>query len=98
MSITIDDLSQKARAMLTQALDGQDCKKGLIILQYALGGVLRFVIIGDQQSEPYGDDVTEYQRAFYELLDHHLIIQTMIEGIPSGYMVTPLGCEVAWGK
>ncbi len=98
MSITIDDLSQKARAMLTRALDGQDREKGLIIMQYRLGGVLHSVIIGGQQSGAYGDDVIEYQKAFYELVDHHLIIQTMIEGTPSGYMVTPLGCEVAWGN
>ena len=38
---------------------------------------------------------SEYVRGFQELLDDGLIRETVIEGIPAGYMVTPIGVETA---
>ena len=95
MPTTIDDLSPKARYLLTTALEGHGRSKGLIIMQDAIGGVLHMVA-GESQWRVFADGASEQQTAFYELLDNRLIVQFSIENVPAGYMVTPLGCEIAW--
>ena len=97
MAFTIDDLSPNARNLLNTALDGQGRAKGLLVTNEPLGGAL-IVAAGDSQWRLYGDDKTKELMGFHELLDHRLIVEFSIEGVPAGYMVTPLGCELAWAE
>ena len=80
---------------MTTALEGHDRIKGVITMTQALGGVL-YMTAGDTQWRVFGGDVGEDQRALYELLDNHLIVRFSTEDGPAGYIVTPLGCEIAW--
>ena len=90
MLITIDQLSGRARELLTTALAGEGRSKGMIALNQTLGGG-GYVIVGDSQERVYGDSLAASQQAIDDLCDAYLIVQ-MATG---DYIVTPLGCELA---
>ena len=60
-----------------------------------MGGYLRVAAGGTEYPAVRGDHANKPWAAFYELLDNHLIVKFSIEGAPAGYIVTPLGCEIA---
>jgi hypothetical protein len=88
--MTIDQISDEARELLTRALAVDGRAKGLISLSPAMGAGERLVI-GNQYEMLYGDDIAQAQQAFFELADTSLIAQVAT----GGYMVTPLGCLAA---
>ena len=88
--MTVDQLSDKARELLTTALSADGHSKGLIALSLTVGGG-GWAIAGDRQERVYGDSLADVQRAIDDLHDNYLIVQTAT----GGYIVTPLGCQVA---
>ena len=85
-----DQLSDKARELLTAALAADGRRKGLISLSPAMGAGERLVI-GNHYEMLFGDDIAPAQQAFYELADTGLIGEVAT----GGFMVTPLGCLTA---
>ena len=73
MPITINQLSDKARELLTTALAGGGRSKGLIVLTQTLSGG-GYVIAGDSQREVYGNELADAQRAIDELHDYDLVL------------------------
>ena len=89
MTTTFDKLSDKAQELLTSALAVDGRAKGLITLSHALGGA-HHLTAGNHYEVLFGDDATQAQMAIYDLADLYLIVETA-----GGYVVTPLGCQVA---
>lgn len=88
------ELDRHTMRMLRVALRGEGRSKGLIALSDTLGRTT-WAKVGDTESRLFGEEAEGAWRSFYELLDRNLIVQIMVDGGPAGYMVTPLGCDVA---
>ncbi len=89
MATRFDQISNRAKELLTDALAVDGPVKGMLSLSPAMGGGERLVI-GNHYQMLYGDDIAATQMAFYELADLRLIDQIAT----GGYMVTPLGCHL----
>ena len=88
--MTIDQLSDKAKQLLTTALVGEGRMKGWIALTRTLGGG-GYVTAGRSEERVYGSELEDVQRAIDELHDNQLIIQAPT----GGFIVTPQGCLAA---
>ena len=94
MTVNTHGMSDAARELLVTSLQPSDQSKGLLTLQEALGGFMHITAGSKQWTFGRGEG-SEYARGFQELLDGGLIRETVIEGIPAGCMVTPIGVETA---
>ena len=95
MLSNVDSLSERARTLLSAALAPSGISIGVLVNGHATGSV-RVVRAGDDGWTFDGAEAGDCDRAFDELLSYRLIVATMHEGQPSGYMVTPLGCKLVW--
>lgn len=94
MTTNTRGMSDPARELLVTALQPSGLSKGLLVMGDAIGGITH-IRAGDQEWTFGRGEGSEYVQAFYELLDFRLIIETVIDGSPAGYIVTPLGCDAA---
>ena len=94
MTVNTHGMSDAARELLVTSLQPSDQSKGLITMTEALGGFLH--VTAGQEHWTFGrGEGTEYVSAVHELSDAGLIRETIIDGTPAGYMVTPMGVETA---
>ncbi len=94
---SIDDLSDKAKHLLETALECRGLVRGYIVFAGGGAGVLH-IASGTVRWRAYGEAAVDAeQQALRELLDHRLIVALPTGQGPAGYMVTPSGCEIAWG-
>ena len=92
MTTMVNQISDRAKELLTDALAVDGPAKGMLSLSPAMGAGER-LIIGNHHQMLYGDDIVSAQMAFHDLADLGLIVQLAT----SGYIVTPLGCQaVGW--
>ena len=90
MTAMANQISDRAKELLTGALAVDGPAKGMLSLSPAMGAGER-LIIGNHYQMLYGDEIVHAQMAFHELADLWLIVELA----PGGYMVTPLGCQAA---
>ena len=89
-----DQLSDKARELLTAALAADGRRKGLIVMTELRGnGVI--LLAGNDEQRLFGEDANPVWQSRYELLDRNLVVEFTVDGSPAGLMVTPLGCLAA---
>ena len=89
----INQLSDKARELLTTALAGEGRSKGLIVMTELRGGMN--LLTGDVEQPLFGEEANPVWQARYELLDRNLVVEFTMQSLPAGLMVTPLGCLAA---
>ena len=94
MTVNTHGMSDAARKLLMTSLQPSDHSKGLITQTEALGGHLHITAGSEHWTFQRGEGA-EYASGVYELLDAGLIRETVIDGTPAGYMVTPMGVETA---
>ena len=94
MAVNTHGMSDAARELLVISLQPSDQSKGLITQTEALGGFLHITAGSEHWTFGRGEG-SEYARGVHELLDAGLIRETVIDGTPAGYMVTPMGVETA---
>ncbi len=94
MTVSTHGMSDAARELLMTSLQPSDQSKGLITLTEAIGGFLHITAGSEHWTFARGEG-NEYARGVHELLDAGLIRETVIDGAPAGYMVTPMGVETA---
>ena len=99
MSIQMSDLSSTAQSILTAALSSEGREKGLVTSNPSHGGGIR-VTAGvsarpGNGSAAYGEDAALLKQAINVLVDERLMVPFTLNGVPAGFMVTPLGTDVA---